>query len=61
MQRAVKPKKSDLPKKTVKKQPKSELSPELDETIRSIIEGKENIVRYTFDEHRKQVKKILEE
>ena len=44
-----------------KQSKKSDLSPELDETIKRIIEGKEKLKTYTFDEHKKQVKKILEE
>lgn len=61
MQRAVKHKKVDLSKKVGKEEPKSELSPELDETIKRIVEGKEKLTRYTFDEYIQHVNKILEE
>ena len=61
MQRAVKPKKANLSKKMVKKQPKSELSPQLDKTIKRILEGKEKLSRYSFDEYIEHVSKILEE
>lgn len=44
-----------------KQSKKSDLSPELDETIKKIMEGKEKLQPLTFDEHKKQVKKILEE
>ncbi len=61
MQRAVKPKKANLPKKVMRKEPKSELSPALDKTIKRIMEGKEKLTRYTFDEYIQHVKKVLEE
>jgi hypothetical protein len=51
----------ELSKKVIKKLPKSELSPELDKTIKRILEGKEKLSRYTFDEYIEHVDKILEE
>ncbi len=61
MQRAEKPKKTSPSKKIVRKQPKSELSPQLDRTVKRILEGKEKLSRYTFDEYIEHVNKVLEE
>ncbi|MHB8547524.1 MAG: hypothetical protein ACYDAJ_12245 [Nitrosotalea sp.] len=41
-----------------KQSKKSDLSPELDETIKRIIEGKEKSKTHTFDEHKKQVRRF---
>jgi hypothetical protein len=51
----------ELSKKVVKKLPESELSRELDKTIKRVLEGKEKLSRYTFDEYIEHVDKILEE
>jgi hypothetical protein len=51
----------ELSKKVIKKLSKSELSPELDKTIKRVLEGKEKLSRYTFDEYIEHVDKILEE
>jgi hypothetical protein len=51
----------ELSKKVIKKLPKSDLSSEVDKTIKRILEGKEKLSRYTFDEYIEHVKKTLEE
>lgn len=51
-----------LSKKTMKKLPRTELSPKVEKALDGIASGKEKLVKYdNFDEYIKHVKQVLEE
>ncbi|MDE1729022.1 MAG: hypothetical protein KGH81_07600 [Thaumarchaeota archaeon] len=52
----------ELSKKSMKKLPRTELSPKVEKALDDIATGKEKLVKYdNFDEYIKHVKQVLEE